>query len=298
MIYLGFLSYGHDETGRCDARRCGPPGGTPCGPAPAGVPHHVPVPEDRRQGDPAQEPEPDLLPDQRRRPRSDSDRGRPLPAARLRLVLPILPGPRPVPRARRDALRDVPPGRGRRRRPGVRRPADAVPLGTPPPQHRVPEQPDRIAVPPRRRVRRGRTPLRETPCHRTARRALQGGRSVVRLHRRRHDERGRVLGIAEHRLPRPIARRLSHRGQRLGDLRAGRGADAWREHLGTAPVVPQSAHREGRRHGLRRQLPRHAGSRRLRPGAARPRAGACERRPPVLPFAVRRRAAVQDAGRA
>ncbi len=41
-----------------------------------GLSHDAPVAEDRRQGDPAQEPEPGVLPDQRRRTRSDARRGR------------------------------------------------------------------------------------------------------------------------------------------------------------------------------------------------------------------------------
>ena len=56
---------------------------------------------------------------------------RPLAAARLRLVLPVLPRPLAGARPRRHADRDPPAGRRLGRRPGVGRPADAVPLGPP-----------------------------------------------------------------------------------------------------------------------------------------------------------------------
>ena len=49
--------------------------------------------------------------------------------AGLRLVLPVLPRPRALPRARHDAARDVPRGRRRQGRPEQRRPPDAVALG-------------------------------------------------------------------------------------------------------------------------------------------------------------------------
>ena len=65
----------------------------------------------------------------------------------------------------------------------------------------------------------------------TARRTFHARRGHLRLARRRHDERGRVLGVAEHRLHCAAAGRLSGRGQRLRDLGAGRSADARRRHL-------------------------------------------------------------------
>ena len=94
----------------------------------------------------------------------------------------------------------------------------------------------------------------------------------------------------------PAAGGLPRRGQRLGDLGAGRGADARRQHLGSARVVPQPADREVRRHGLPRQLRRDAGGGRLRAGAEGPGAGAREGRAAVLALALGRRAALQDAG--
>ena len=73
----------------------------------ARLPHDAAVAEARRQGNPAQEPEPDLLPDQRRRARGGPGRGRHGPEARLRLVPPVLPRPRALPDARHDAARDA-----------------------------------------------------------------------------------------------------------------------------------------------------------------------------------------------
>ena len=58
-----------------DGQRCGTGRGGARLPA-RGLPLDDPVAKARRQGDPAQEPEPDLLPDQRRRSRGDPRRGR------------------------------------------------------------------------------------------------------------------------------------------------------------------------------------------------------------------------------
>ena len=90
---------------------------------------HAPVAQAGRQGNPAQKSEPDLLPDQRRRPRSGARRGRPRRSIRLRLVLSVLPRSRAVPAARRDAARDAARGGRREGRSELRRPADAVALG-------------------------------------------------------------------------------------------------------------------------------------------------------------------------
>ena len=51
---------------------------------------------------------------------------------------------------------------------------------------------------------------------------------VLVLHRRRHDERRRVLGVAQHRVQPQAAGRLPRRGQRLRDLGSGRGEHAGR----------------------------------------------------------------------
>ncbi len=83
--------------------------------APRDVSDDAAVAADRRQGTSAQASESHLLPDQRRRSRSGSRRGRPAPQTRARLVLSLLSGPRALPGARSHALRDVPHGSGRRR---------------------------------------------------------------------------------------------------------------------------------------------------------------------------------------
>src|SRR5881628_2450991 len=94
-----------------------------------GLPQHLPLPAGRRQGNPAQAAEQDLLPDQQRRPRGRDDRGRDAGPPRVRLVRLLLPRPGLLPPDRRDPLRDVPPvGRGERR-PLVRRAPDARTLG-------------------------------------------------------------------------------------------------------------------------------------------------------------------------
>ena len=67
----------------------------------AHLPHDVPVAPDRRQGDPAQAAEQDLLPDQRRRPRGGPGGGGHGAAPGLRLVLRLLPRPRADAAARR-----------------------------------------------------------------------------------------------------------------------------------------------------------------------------------------------------
>ena len=145
--------------GRPDARR----------PA-AGVSHDAAVAPHRRQGNPAQEPEPDLLPDQRRRPRSGAHRGGHAPARRLRLVLSVLPRSRAVPHARHDPARDA-ARRGRREgRSELRRPPDAVALGPQGAQHPVAGQPHRHAVPAGGRRRRSRHDLRARHRHRRSRR--------------------------------------------------------------------------------------------------------------------------------
>ena len=81
---------------------------------------------------------------------------------------------------------------------------------------------DRHAVPAGRRLRRGgvsrgrpRQPVDGAACDEV----------VAASHRRRHDQRGRVLGSAEHRLQPEAAGAVPGRGQRLRDLGAGRGAD-------------------------------------------------------------------------
>src|SRR5438132_12522092 len=81
------------------------------------VPPHVPLPPSRRSGDLAQAPEQDLLPDLGRRARGGARRPRSGAAPQLRLVLPLLPRSRHMPRAGHDAAGAPSFGRRRGRRP-------------------------------------------------------------------------------------------------------------------------------------------------------------------------------------
>ena len=80
--------------------------------------------------------------------------------AGLRLVLSLLPRPRPLPVARHDAARDAAERGRRERRSQLRRPADALPLGAQGAEHRLAVEPDRHAVPAGDRLRRSRRALR------------------------------------------------------------------------------------------------------------------------------------------
>src|SRR3989441_8152352 len=95
------------------------------------LPDDVPVPAPRRQGDPAQAPEQDLLPDQRGRPRSGAGGGGAGPEAGPRLVLLLLPRPGPDAPARHDPPRHAPGRSGGEGRPELRRAPDAIPLEQP-----------------------------------------------------------------------------------------------------------------------------------------------------------------------
>ena len=100
--------------------------------------------------------------------------------------------------------------------------------------------------------------------HRHPRRATSSSarrRGHLRLDRRRRDQRGRVLGVAEHRLHAAAAGALPGRGQRLRDLGAGRGADARRRHLAAGRELPRPQGAALRRHRLPRQLPRRSARR-------------------------------------
>ena len=236
--------------GRPDARR-----------AARRLPADAPVASPRRQGDSAQEPEPDLLPGLGRRARGDPGRRRPPAAARRGLGLPLLSRPRLLPRAGRHALRDAAAGRRLEGRPRLGRPADAVALGQPPPEHRLGLEPDRHAVPARRRLRRSDDALRAPRRPAAARHPAARRRDHLRLDRRGRHQRRRVLGDAEHGVAGEAAARHPGRGQRLRDLGAGRRADAGRRRLAAAARLPRPADREGRRRATTSPATRRCGAR-------------------------------------
>src|SRR5690606_38177821 len=90
--------------------------------APRLLPHHGDLATHRRPRDEPEAAEQGLLPDLRSGTRGDRRRRRCASPLRARLVLRLLPGPRPHLVARPDAARPPAPGRRRRGGPGVRRP--------------------------------------------------------------------------------------------------------------------------------------------------------------------------------
>ena len=134
--------------------------------------------------------------------------------------------------------------------------------------------------------------------HRRSRNPLSIGRSDLRLDWRGRHERRRVLGIAQHGLRAEAAGRLSGRGQRLRDLGAGGRADAGRRHLARGRRVSGPARVPLRRDRFPRQLPHDARGRHARARAQGPGAGARHGDAALLALVLRRRAALQDAGRA
>src|SRR5258706_3524898 len=121
------------------------------------VPPDLPLAQDGRRGDQAQEAEPDLLPDLGRGSRSRARRRGQGPEERLRLVLSVLPRPGADAHARDDADGDAPRGGGRRRGSQLGRTADARALGSEALERGHPVQPHRHAVPPGRGLLGGRT---------------------------------------------------------------------------------------------------------------------------------------------
>ena len=260
---------------------------------------HAAVAQARRQGNPAQEPEPDLLPDQRRRPRSDPGRRRPGAEARATT------GSYPYYRDRALCLQlGVTPlemllAVGRRaRRSEHRRPADAVALG----QHA------------RSTSSRARAPTGTQVLHAVgaaeagviysrvdgdpgSRRAVSRRRDRLHLARRRRDERRRVLGSAQRRLHQAAAGAVPGRRQRLRDLGAGRsrrppGGDISRL-VRSFPGLHVDSIDGTDFFASLRAMREAAAYVRARKGPAFVHAHV---HPPVLALAVRRREAVQDAG--
>ena len=266
----------------------------------ARVPHDAAVAPDRRQGDPAQEPEPDLLPDQRRRTRGDPHRRRHAAQAGLRLVLSLLPRSRALPGARRHAVRHAarrrsarrtipPPAAARCRRTGATTTLHIVsqssPTGTQCLQaigcaeagrlyERVTDIPDR----------------EEHFTHDEVTYVSLGDGS---------DQRGRVLGVAERRLPdRACRSSSSSRTTATRSPSRSKCRPPAATSRSSSPPFPDLLVRsiDGTDFPTCYRTLREAVD--YVRDAARSGARARPRHPPVLALAVRRRAALQDAGRA
>ena len=228
--------------------------------APRRLPHDAPVAQARRQGNPAQESEPDLLSDQRRRPRSDPRRRRASRSSRAttgssRTIAIARCACSSASRrsrccSRRSAPKDDPElaAAARCRRTGAT-PACNIVSGSSPTGTQVLHAVgaaeagviySRVAADSRSRV------------------ALPRRRDHLRLARRGRDERRRVLGSAQHRVHQAPAGAVPRRGQRLRDLGAGRSADAGRRHLAARAIVSRAPRRFDRRHRFLRQPARDA----------------------------------------
>ena len=200
---------------------------------------HAPVAPAGRQGNPAQEPEPDLLPDQRRRPRGGAGRGRHCAASRAttgstRTIATARCAWRSASRRSRCCSpRSAPsddPSVGGRQMPSH--------WGHTAAQHRVGLEPHRHAGAAGGRRRRSRRHLQPRRADSRPRRALPRRRNRLRVARRGRDQRRRVLGGAQRRLHQAAARALPGRGQRLRHLGAGRSADRRRRHLALVRGFP------------------------------------------------------------
>ena len=243
------------------------------------LPHDAAVAAARRQGNPAQEPEPDLLPDQRRRPRSDP---RPRPACCCKpaydwfypyyrdraLCLDARHDAATRCCSRRSARRTIPNSGGRQMpshwgHKDLNIVSQSSPTGT--------QCLQAVGC-----AEAGRLYERVTGDRRT--RASGSSRdevTYVSLGDGTTSE-GEFWESLNAACLDAAAGRLPGRGQRLRDLGAGRGADRRRRHLEARRVVSRPLRPEHRRHRLPRELPRAARGRRLRPrrarAGARPRA--------------------------
>ncbi len=210
----------------------------------------------------------------------------------LRLVLPLLPRPRALLAVGRDAFGDAAGGGRGRGRPQLARSADAFALGAPQAQHRDAVVADGHAVFAGRG--RGGGELSRVARRRDQRagRGLQGRRGGLLFGGRRDDERGRVLGGAEHREQPAAPRALPHRGQRLRHQRPRRGADGGRRRVEAGRGLPRPVHPEVRRHGPGGVLRDAEARGRLLPRAQRPGARPRVGHPPLLALALGRREAL------
>ena len=161
-------------------------------------------------------------------------------------------------------------------------------------QHRHPVVGHRLPVPPRGRLRRGH-PLHPGPPAARLRRPRR--RAHLRLPRRGRHQRGRVLGIAQHRLPPPPAGPVRGGRQRLRHLGPVRGPVAGAD-LGDGAGLPGPGRHQDRRPRLLRGPPPRGPGRGPRAGrrgsGPHPRQG----HPALLPLGGRHPVQVPADGRA
>ena len=217
---------------------------------------------------------------------------------RLRLVLHLLSRSRALPRPGHDRHRAAALRRRRGRRSQFRWPADAVALGAQGPEHRQRLEPYRHPVPPGGRMRGGMAPLLPDRRDSGQGAADPGRRSGALHHRRRHHQRGRVLGGAQHRHQSQASGGVPGGGQRLRHLGSGRGEYAGRLDFQAADRLSRPVHPGGGRLRRARLLRRADQGGGVRPRPEGAGAGPRARHPPLQPLAVGRRGPLPAARRA